>query len=291
MALTYFRPRGDIKSNWESANPVLKEREMGVEWETKIGSGKAKVKFGDGITAWNDLDYAVYDTDKLGLSGGTMTGAIDMNQNSIENVAEPVDEKDVANKKYVDGKTGIANESTPGIVKESEQITVEEDGTMALGKILDQYGIVGEAQSKQLLQDLINTISNKVMNELMSKTMMSNVHINSENNVPTSSLVYGMNETISELTSSINSGSLLFRGRFTGNFNDTSIQPGIYEIYGADSVQNIPKVNGQAFSLGLFTFIQFPTVYKTQLVCGRGILVRSYQGSPAAWIEWITSPV
>ena len=59
MPLTYFRPRGDIKSNWELANPILKLREMGIEWETTVGVGKAKIKFGDGVTAWNNLNYAV----------------------------------------------------------------------------------------------------------------------------------------------------------------------------------------------------------------------------------------
>ena len=59
MPLTYFRPRGDLKSNWESANPILKLREMGLEWETTVGVGRAKVKFGDGTSAWNSLDYAI----------------------------------------------------------------------------------------------------------------------------------------------------------------------------------------------------------------------------------------
>lgn len=54
-----IKPRGDIKSNWESVNPVLRLREWGVEWETSIGIGEVKVKIGDGITHWNDLDYSV----------------------------------------------------------------------------------------------------------------------------------------------------------------------------------------------------------------------------------------
>lgn len=54
-----IRPRGDIKSNWEAKNPILNIREMGIEWETIIGDGTVKIKFGDGITHWNDLDYAV----------------------------------------------------------------------------------------------------------------------------------------------------------------------------------------------------------------------------------------
>ena len=61
MALTFFRPRGDVKANWEAANPILKEREMAIEWETAIGVGQPRIKFGKagGATRYNDTDYAV----------------------------------------------------------------------------------------------------------------------------------------------------------------------------------------------------------------------------------------
>ena len=61
MSLTYFRPRGDVAANWKAANPVLKEREMVVEWESAIGVGQPRVKFGKagGTTHYNDTDYAI----------------------------------------------------------------------------------------------------------------------------------------------------------------------------------------------------------------------------------------
>jgi len=43
--------RRDTAANWQSANPVLGQGELGVETDT----GKAKL--GDGSTAWNDLAY------------------------------------------------------------------------------------------------------------------------------------------------------------------------------------------------------------------------------------------
>lgn len=61
MPLTNYRPRGDIKAHWEAANPILKQREMGIEWESEIGKGKAKIKFGNGTSAWNSLDYGIVD--------------------------------------------------------------------------------------------------------------------------------------------------------------------------------------------------------------------------------------
>lgn len=61
MSLTYFRPRGDVAANWKAANPVLKEREMAVEWESAIGVGQPRVKIGKagGTTHYNDTDYAI----------------------------------------------------------------------------------------------------------------------------------------------------------------------------------------------------------------------------------------
>jgi len=46
-----LKMRGDIAADWTSANPVLLEREMGLEMDTK------KAKVGDGVTHWNDLEY------------------------------------------------------------------------------------------------------------------------------------------------------------------------------------------------------------------------------------------
>lgn len=44
--------RNDTASNWQTQNPVLMKGELGVEIDSR------KFKFGDGTTAWNDLDYA-----------------------------------------------------------------------------------------------------------------------------------------------------------------------------------------------------------------------------------------
>lgn len=43
--------RNDTAANWASANPVLAQGEMGLETDTR------QFKFGDGVTAWNSLDY------------------------------------------------------------------------------------------------------------------------------------------------------------------------------------------------------------------------------------------
>lgn len=45
--------RYDTAANWAANNPVLLEGEIGVEKDT------FKFKFGDGVTAWNGLEYAM----------------------------------------------------------------------------------------------------------------------------------------------------------------------------------------------------------------------------------------
>ena len=44
--------RNDTASNWTSADPVLAQGELGVENDT------GKVKLGDGVKSWSQLDYA-----------------------------------------------------------------------------------------------------------------------------------------------------------------------------------------------------------------------------------------
>lgn len=58
-AITVIKHRRDTAANWVTANPVLAAGEIGVETDTN------KFKFGNGTTAWNDLDYA-------SASGGTV---------------------------------------------------------------------------------------------------------------------------------------------------------------------------------------------------------------------------
>jgi hypothetical protein len=64
--------RGDISDNWESANPVLAEREMAIETDTDL------FKVGNGTSNWNDLPYGGIQGEN-GLPGATgpVVGTID----------------------------------------------------------------------------------------------------------------------------------------------------------------------------------------------------------------------
>ena len=52
MAVQIQIRRGSA-SNWTASNPILAEGEMGLELDT------GKLKFGDGVTAWNSLAYSI----------------------------------------------------------------------------------------------------------------------------------------------------------------------------------------------------------------------------------------
>lgn len=51
MGYARLQLRGDTAAAWAAANPVLADREMAVETDTR------QFKIGDGATAWNDLPY------------------------------------------------------------------------------------------------------------------------------------------------------------------------------------------------------------------------------------------
>ena len=56
-----YQFRRDTLANWKSANPVLREGEMGLELPGVVGDDGVKMfkfKIGDGATAWNALPYA-----------------------------------------------------------------------------------------------------------------------------------------------------------------------------------------------------------------------------------------
>lgn len=70
--MTHILTRGDTAANWAAENPILMEREFGFETDT------LKAKWGDGVSAWNLLDYAVEPIPNLAnyalLNSPTFTG-------------------------------------------------------------------------------------------------------------------------------------------------------------------------------------------------------------------------
>lgn len=63
MGFYKIRPRSGTTAQWETANTVLGEREIGFEYTgDTVGKGLVKMKMGDGITPWNSLPYAILDS-------------------------------------------------------------------------------------------------------------------------------------------------------------------------------------------------------------------------------------
>ena len=55
-----IRPRRGTKGQFEAVNPVLKEGEMAIETDDNgTGKGLVNIKFGDGVTDYKNLPYAV----------------------------------------------------------------------------------------------------------------------------------------------------------------------------------------------------------------------------------------
>jgi len=74
MATVRIQLRRGTSNQWDSANPTLAAGEIGIETDTNT------FKFGDGVTAWNSLDYALSDTvddfiplSQKGEAGGVAT--------------------------------------------------------------------------------------------------------------------------------------------------------------------------------------------------------------------------
>lgn len=64
---TRFQQRRGTAARWASVNPILREGEIGLELDTR------RIKFGDGVTAWNDLEYS---TQELLPASATQLGGI-----------------------------------------------------------------------------------------------------------------------------------------------------------------------------------------------------------------------
>lgn len=59
--------RRGLASEWTAANPTLLQGEPALETDTGL------LKYGDGVTAWNDLSYFMEDTPSMYVQSTTPT--------------------------------------------------------------------------------------------------------------------------------------------------------------------------------------------------------------------------
>ena len=80
--------RRGLKSEWESADPILSDGEIGVERDT------GDFKIGNGVKSWSELDYAntsLVDGDEFDFSDGVLRIAMDKYQVGSNTPVLPTD--------------------------------------------------------------------------------------------------------------------------------------------------------------------------------------------------------
>lgn len=150
----------DTSANWTSNNPVLLYGEIII---VDTDAGEVRFKVGNGTSTYTQLPY----TDEaivsrmLSLSGGTMTGNINMNGNVVTGLGAPVNPTDAVRQQdlevlsdEIDGIIAgtspitlpIATDVRVGGVKIGDNVDVAEDGTISVD--LSGYATDGEVTSQ-----------------------------------------------------------------------------------------------------------------------------------------------
>ena len=96
----------------------------------------AQVKANADALAQEVIDRETADATKLALAGGTMTGGINMGENKISGLADPIDDSDAATKGYVDSVAQGLD------VKASVRVATTENVDLATGGLLTVDGVV-----------------------------------------------------------------------------------------------------------------------------------------------------
>ena len=71
----------------------------------------------------------------------------------------------------------------------------------------------------------------------------------------------------------------VYKGTFSGNINDTNIDPGIYDLQEGTSAQGLPEGRGGE------SFVQLPGIYHVQLIIGQSPISRRYINN--GWSDWV----
>lgn len=110
--------RRDTKARWAEVNPVLMEGEVGLETDTK------NIKMGDGVHAWNDLEYGVGYSNLTNEPGNNENLAI--SQKGATELVRGV-------------KDGMSASEYPTIRIEDFAVGVTETGSDRTAKVLEKF--------------------------------------------------------------------------------------------------------------------------------------------------------
>ena len=150
----------DTSANWTSNNPVLLQGEIII---VDTDAGEVRFKVGNGTSTYTQLPYTdeAIISKMLSLSGGTMTGNINMNGNVVTGLGAPVNPTDAVRQQdlevlsdEIDGIIAgtspitlpIATDVHVGGVKIGDNVDVAEDGTISVD--LSGYATDSEVTSQ-----------------------------------------------------------------------------------------------------------------------------------------------
>ena len=127
---------------WLSANKPIRITYDGLFWVVDMVQAHASDLMGSvpvakGGTGATTATQACANLGALSVTGGTMSGSLDMSSNKITNLATPTDDSDAVTKKYVDEHSYILSSSTPGSTKKFK-ITVDDSGTLTVTEVISR---------------------------------------------------------------------------------------------------------------------------------------------------------
>lgn len=132
----------------------------------------------------------------LGLVGFTDRG--DYSEDGIYMQNDLVHRNNAIWKCNIDNTTGIEPAEN-----DNWTIFVQSQTDLAGISATDTQGMVTGKGEVVVAQELLDAIADRVANKLLEKSKMSNVQVNDETMVPTSALVYAMQQAITNLNSNI----------------------------------------------------------------------------------------
>lgn len=140
---TRIANKRDTSANWTSNNPVLLNGEVII---VDTEAGQVRYKVGNGTSTYTQLPFTDESlitniNGKLSLSGGTMTGNIDMGGHKLTGLGAPVNPNDAV--RQTDLK--VVSDEVDGIISGTTGITLAPATTTKIGGIIVGDGIEVEA--------------------------------------------------------------------------------------------------------------------------------------------------
>jgi len=137
--------RRDTTQNWELVNPVLSRGEFGVEIQE---SGSRRIKTGDGITTWNELNYSYISVEEF------TDHLTDLNAHDIENITNAINGDITRINNTIDGLVQVDNNLINRITDAENGISQNTDNISALENTANQ--------DRQDNQNSFNAINNGI---------------------------------------------------------------------------------------------------------------------------------